>query len=752
MNVKPTDGKELWQWDTNRTLTVEGNVSSVRFRYKGSGAIRVPVMDGQAAIPDELLQLPHDLVLWASDENGNTIDMATVPVRMCDRPASYAYTPTEIGIWEHVNERLKELEDYETGFSGKYYLPNISEDGILTFTPSQEGMPEVAPAIVKGPPGPRGAQGPSGAYLPNVTTDDNGRMLGVVDGKWGIVEGDESGIAALAEENDLVDVELETISHKAYLRWSEPEYISISNSAMARWAGTLLVRKEGSAPDNWQDGELLLDSARRNAYQYDYFCDEGLTNGTEYFYQLVPYTENGIYLCRAKNRVSGTPNIVTLPGWPCASGTLVYSGEAQMPGWVNYDPLCMSLSGDITATEVGEYTTVFSLAEDCQWPNGSTDPCSVTWSIQKIPRELSVDVGRPVLTTAESAVTVTVTRAGDDDLTAVSSEPELVSVSVSGNTLTVSAVSQIHSSAAITISLEETEHYLSGQLVLGVLSLFPPAENETLEDYSWEEISLISERGLGSAYFSLGDCKSVSVMGTVGETEVNETFYPCIIGFDYISRGDYVNLPGIFFDLCRISTEDGFRSVALCDTAYSTASTDGSLKLNLNHSEDTNLGGWKGCDARYDILGSSDTPKGNASEKTAVSPVANTLMAALPEDLRLQMKPMTLYTDNVVDPVNKVYNVNTSVEYLPLYAEGEVVNEHNYSNYGEMTRQYLFPYFDTEETYLRYNISDPEIPVMWFSRSPSNRDTYSFCNMTTSEKFYSWKAIYSSGIAPFFRI
>lgn len=46
------------------------------------------------------------------------------------------------------------------------------------------------------------------------------------------------------------------------------------------------------------------------------------------------------------------------------------------------------------------------------------------------------------------------------------------------------------------------------------------------------------------------------------------------------------------------------------------------------------------------MLGSTNTNDGDATATTATNPVANTLMAALPSDLRAVMQPMTIYTDN----------------------------------------------------------------------------------------------------------
>lgn len=166
MNVTTSDGRPLWQWDSNRRLTLRGTelegAAGVRFRWLSGGAVRMPVEDGEVSIPDELLQLPQDLTLWASDEMGNTIGMAVVPVRMCDRPATYAYTPTEVGIWEQVSARLQALETGEASLPGKYYMPSVDENGVLSWTPSQESMDPVGSVNVMGPAGPKGDKGDKG--------------------------------------------------------------------------------------------------------------------------------------------------------------------------------------------------------------------------------------------------------------------------------------------------------------------------------------------------------------------------------------------------------------------------------------------------------------------------------------------------------------------------------------------------------------------------------------------------------------
>lgn len=101
-----------------------------------------------------------------------------------------------------------------------------------------------------------------------------------------------------------------TSSGKVHIKWTDPEDIVLGDSTLAKWAGTLLVRKEGSAPANRCDGDIVVDSKTRNAYKNQYYVDEGLTNGKRYYYKFFPYTTSNSYTEDAANEFSVTPNAV----------------------------------------------------------------------------------------------------------------------------------------------------------------------------------------------------------------------------------------------------------------------------------------------------------------------------------------------------------------------------------------------------------------------------------------------------------
>lgn len=105
---------ELWQWDTNRKLTVDADCSQVHFSNKVFGrSIDVDVADGIAIIPDILLQTDKDLAAWAfvgTAENGYTKISKVFKVNKRNKPADYVFTPTDQTTLEELVERLEKIE------------------------------------------------------------------------------------------------------------------------------------------------------------------------------------------------------------------------------------------------------------------------------------------------------------------------------------------------------------------------------------------------------------------------------------------------------------------------------------------------------------------------------------------------------------------------------------------------------------------------------------------------------------------
>ena len=112
------DGRsELWQWDTNRKLTVDAECSQVHFSNKVFGrSIDVDVIDGIAIVPDILLKTDKDLNVWAfvgTAENGYTKISKTFKVNRRNKPADYVFTPPEQTSLEEIKEKIEYLESIQ---------------------------------------------------------------------------------------------------------------------------------------------------------------------------------------------------------------------------------------------------------------------------------------------------------------------------------------------------------------------------------------------------------------------------------------------------------------------------------------------------------------------------------------------------------------------------------------------------------------------------------------------------------------
>ena len=277
---------------------------------------------------------------------------------------------------------------------------------------------------------------------------------------------------------------------------------------------------------------------------------------------------------------------------------------------------------------------------------------------------------------------------------------------------------------------------------------------------SWETISQISASGNAQQYYAVGDCKAIHIAGTVGTLEVDTTLYAVILGFDHNAELEGY---GITFGLFK-SDELGV-GVALCDANYGSADTSGLKWFNMSHWGNYNYGGWKGCDMRYDILGSTDVPPSgygtapttskigyDATSTCATSPVAHTLMSCLPYDLRSVMKPMTKFTDNTGNSSDVEANVTASIDYLPLLSEYEVQGTKNYANQYEQNKQSRYAYYTAGNSNVKYQHSATSSTARWWCRSANRGSSSGFWSVYTSEGVYGSKAYDSRGVAPIFLV
>lgn len=532
---------------------------------------------------------------------------------------------------------------------------------------------------------------------------------------------------------------------KMTVKWTDPSAsISADGVTLASWASTTIVVKSGSYPTSKDDSGAVytLKVTTRNRYSSTPLTITGLTNGTKYYIAFFPETTDGGINTSTSQRTTGTANRITIANVPAQSGTLTYNKSSQSPSWSNYNTTYMTIGGTTSGTNAGNYTASFTPKTDYRWSDGATTAKNVVWSIGKATGTLTVSKTTIKLSLSRLTDTFTIGGNHDGTLSVTSSATGVATVSRSGNTVTVSHVNQTNGEATITVSCTAGTNYSApASKTVKVTAEFILA---TLNDNSWAAIHSVS--GTGASYWAVGDRKAVAVSGTVGTQAVNGTYYAYIIGFNHNSSKEG---NGITFGTFKTALSGG-TDICLVDGKYDGYSTNGTKYFNMNHSSNTNSGGWKGCDLRYDVLGSTNTNDGDATATTATNPVANTLMAALPSDLRAVMQPMTIYTDNTGGGSDNASYVTKTTDYLPLLAEYEIFGTRTYANSAEKNYQAQYAYYSAGNSKVKYRHSATGSTAWWWERSPNYNNSNNFCNVNTNGNANNNNARYSNGVAPDF--
>ena len=258
--------------------------------------------------------------------------------------------------------------------------------------------------------------------------------------------------------------------------------------------------------------------------------------------------------------------------------------------------------------------------------------------------------------------------------------------------------------------------------------------SNTLNSNSWATIKAVSDAGQGDNYWDVGDTKAITINGNVGNTNFsNLSINVYIIGFNHNSAREGNNR--IHFKIGKI----GGTQVALCDAQYQTSqSNNGYFNMNPNNS---NSGGWANSYHRRTLLGNTGTP---------TSPPANSLLAALPADLRAVMKAVTKYSDNTGGGNNTASYVTSTTDYLFELAEFEYHGARTYANSAEQNYQQQYAYYQAGNSKIHYKHNATGTAAIVWCRSVLASSTSNFCLVDTDGSAGYGNAYGSWGVAPGF--
>lgn len=236
--------------------------------------------------------------------------------------------------------------------------------------------------------------------------------------------------------------------------------------------------------------------------------------------------------------------------------------------------------------------------------------------------------------------------------------------------------------------------------------------SNTLASNSWATIRAVSDAGKGSNYWSVGDAKGITINGKVGATTIsNLSISVFILGFNHNASREGNNR--IHFQIGKINGT----LVGLVDGNYgSSTSTTGAFTMNTSY---TNSGGWNNSHMRKTVLGSDSA--------SATSPAANTLLAALPADLRAVMKPATKYSDNTGGGSDTASYVTSTTDLLPLLSEFEYHGARSYANSAEKNYQAQYDYYRAGNSKVHYRHNATGTAANVWCRSVRSGGSGRFC-------------------------
>ena len=486
-----------------------------------------------------------------------------------------------------------------------------------------------------------------------------------------------------------------------------------------------------------QNGTLTYNGQAQspswNSYDPNALTLGGVTTGTNAGTYTATFTPKEKYQwsdgSKTAREVTWTIGRASMPV-PSQSGSLTYTGAAQSPTWANYDSGKMTLGGTTSGTNAGSYNATFTPGANYKWNDGTTNAKTVAWTIGKAAGSLSLNKSSISLNVSKMSDTITVTRAGNGTISAVSNAPGVASVSVSGNVVTVTGKAK--GNATVTVSVAAgTNHTAPASKTCSVSVTLPTS---TLSDNDWATIRQVSSAGQGANYWAVGDMKPITINGKVGNTTFsNLTINVFILGFNHNASREGNNR--IHFKIGKI----GGTQVALCDAQYGTSqSSNGYFNMNPN---DSNSGGWANSYHRRTLLGNTGTP---------TSPPTNSLLAAMPADLRAVMKPVTKYSDNTGGGNNTASYVTSTTDYLFELAEFEYHGARTYANSAEQNYQQQYAYYQAGNSKIHYKHNATGTAADVACRSVIATNSNYFCRLTSSGNASTTHANGSWGVAPGF--
>ena len=247
--------------------------------------------------------------------------------------------------------------------------------------------------------------------------------------------------------------------------------------------------------------------------------------------------------------------------------------------------------------------------------------------------------------------------------------------------------------------------------------------SRVLDENNWDMIKLVSSLGKGANFWSVGDCKEITMNGKVsdGLTLTNYSAWVFIIGFNHNAEREG---NGITFQGFK-ATKNG-TSVCLTDSGFLSNKTSGTW-FNMNNTK-TNTGGWQASLMRKNVM-----------------PL---IKAAFPADLRAVIKPSTIFTTQG----SGNGSCTATEDDVFLLAEFELFGERTYASTQEPNYLKQYAYYAAGNSKVMYKHNATTTDTIWLERSPDSKYSSTFCAVDPYGEAGYYDAYYSYGVSPCFKV
>ena len=247
--------------------------------------------------------------------------------------------------------------------------------------------------------------------------------------------------------------------------------------------------------------------------------------------------------------------------------------------------------------------------------------------------------------------------------------------------------------------------------------------SQELNDTSWTAIKQVSDANMGANFWSVGDCKQITMNGKVsdGLTLTNYSAWVYIIGFNHNAEREG---NGIAFQGFK-ATKNG-TPVCLTDSGYGSSKTSGTW-FNMNNSS-TNSGGWQESLMRKNVM-----------------PL---IKAAFPADLQAVIKQSTIFTA----PNTGDIALTSTQDEVFLLAEYEVFGSRTFASTQEPNYLKQYSYYSAGNSKVKYKHNATSTAAYWWERSPRSGNSNNFCYVYAGGSANSTNVYNSIGVSPVFKV